>query len=923
MDLALSNAKVVLLAVHLASIAQVDALTCLISHNVTVLRNDIALRILLTFLPEEVSPALYVPLLKELDSGVLEKRNECIDASFVQSLTDEEAVKKGRKLKLFPIVWDSPAVDVQGNHVGLFLLKRAYQIGKTPRILGLLYELLPPFFDQFPPLRPWYISQVLPLIRRNFEYYPQSPANITLEQFQDLSETQCVELLLSQTGINADERTLIGRDLRGMIGPWLQSSHHLSWPDEDGCIVCPAFVKVLEWILHQTGKSWPVAIQALVQWNGFDDIETGDFEMHLSVDSNQLRRLKQMYLQAAIGCVYLMPEGKIPALYATYEVFAKVTRILGFSELPTLEQASSNLEILESFQDSSFIVPKLSSYMRSGFLSSSNPLTIPSQTSVHLLQNLCISAFLFGRLGILQSIKNMGDLVFFSDSQGQQTLVTRYVAAIANRVSHNQEADWAKAREELIWLRSWGQEGKGRSVGVFGSVGKEFIECEFLKALLASTRHYNLARFLYEENVPRPLDADVLKRNIVSQALNAYDHATNPNRTRGGLKKCDEIIHAFPLTIGKNSSEMARIEALLKVTHALSEYSLVLKKGEPFTPVILRAHEDPIFILERVLEQNPKSYTKLQDFVDIGTDLVHAGLCCPHSKKLSHQSTPLEREETAFLQRVEWRVISMCVQAALEEDDFETAYSYVVNRLSTVTSPEIAGTKDSYAWRAALQSGNYIRTPRTVRPTHVGTASVNPDIRHLEQRIECLSTALRIAPASQLEEILQVFSQCEEQLNTSLNAEAASEAAWEASGDTSAIPGSFVPPPHLDLRRTDSIRSNRSTRSTGGNSGHVEGKKPEESMSLFDLSKATARLATRNFTALSGFTAGTNSPARSMSPSMANEGATGYEDARNDDAHRTRKRDQLRDAAVGTLVSGVGWLINAPASQQKEDGETR
>jgi hypothetical protein len=29
---------------------------------------------------------------------------------------------------------------------------------------------------------------------------------------------------------------------------------------------------------------------------------------------------------------------------------------------------------------------------------------------------------------------------------------------------------------------------------------------------------------------------------------------------------------------------------------------------------------------------------------------------------------------------------------------------------------------------------------------------------------------------------------------------------------------------------------------------------------------------------------------------------------------RVRKRDQLREAAMGTLVSGVGWLVGAPAS---------
>ena len=66
-------------------------------------------------------------------------------------------------------------------------------------------------------------------------------------------------------------------------------------------------------------------------------------------------------------------------------------------------------------------------------------------------------------------------------------------------------------------------------------------------------------------------------------------------------------IHAFPQTVGETSPEAKRIEALLSATHALGEYRLVLKQGEPFTPVILRVHSDPISIIGKVLEQNPKS----------------------------------------------------------------------------------------------------------------------------------------------------------------------------------------------------------------------------------------------------------------------------------------------------------------------------
>ncbi len=37
-------------------------------------------------------------------------------------------------------------------------------------------------------------------------------------------------------------------------------------------------------------------------------------------------------------------------------------------------------------------------------------------------------------------------------------------------------------------------------------------------------------------------------------------------------------------------------------------------------------HPDPISIVGKVLEQNPKSYTKIQDLLDLGINMVDAGL---------------------------------------------------------------------------------------------------------------------------------------------------------------------------------------------------------------------------------------------------------------------------------------------------------
>lgn len=353
-----------------------------------------------------------------------------------------------------------------------------------------------------------------------------------------------------------------------------------------------------------------------------------------------------------------------------------------------------------------------------------------------------------------------------------------------------------------------------------------------------------------------------------------------------------------------------RIEALLKATHGLSDYKLVLKQGEPFTPVILRVHHDPISIIGKVLEQNPKSYTQIQDLVDVGRNMVAASLTVRN--KSGHPALTPEREPEEML-NAEKRITAMCIDAALTEDDFETAYSYVMNRLATlhkrpqpsrkVSSSALnkagAPSRDDWSWRAAFQAGMYRRTARTTRPTHLGTASGNPDIRHLEQRIECLATALRVAPTPALFEILKAYRRTEEELDAAIKAEQEQDNAWDDVADKQTMPGGFnaVTPPHVS-----------GGRQATGTRHNAE----EAPMSLFDLSRASMRSASRNFTALSNFNLTTQGRASDSDSLAESESAEGHQ-------QRARKRDQLREAAMGGLTAGVGWLIGAHPARDSED----
>jgi protein transport protein SEC39 len=387
-----------------------------------------------------------------------------------------------------------------------------------------------------------------------------------------------------------------------------------------------------------------------------------------------------------------------------------------------------------------------------------------------------------------------------------------------------------------------------------------------------------------------------------------------------------------------------RIEALLKATHTLSEYRLVLKQGEPFTPVMLRVHSDPISIVAKVLEQNPRSYTRIQDMLDLGSHIVGAGLTVKDKSGLSTLTPEQEPKQRSIAER---RITAMCIDAALTEDDFETAYSYIVNRLAALPPPTKGRSatqsrsstsqseiQDDWSWKAALQAGKYRRTSvpssfnsktKTRSTAHGGGGggglgtSANPEIRHLEQRIECLSTALRIAPTPTLQEILNAFRRCEEELDAKTRAEAEREEEWDAQGDSivagrDRMPGGFSP----EASRTDLSGSNakRSGRAAGRAAGGASA--DDTPMSLFDLSRASARAAQRNLTALSNLQQSimARAPASSAPTPADSEGV----DAQGNQ-QRTRKRDQLRDAAMGAMVSGVGWLVGAQPAERRDDAD--
>ncbi len=146
-----SAPKVVLLAAQLASHADIDSLAFLASQHSSVLRKELLLRLLLTYLPDNAKTSDYVSFLEEIESGQFTQFGPAeIDSSRVDHLSDEEASKKVRKLGLQQLSWPGAPEAAREDPFVLFLIHRAYIVDQGSGSLAELPDLIQPFLDRSP-----------------------------------------------------------------------------------------------------------------------------------------------------------------------------------------------------------------------------------------------------------------------------------------------------------------------------------------------------------------------------------------------------------------------------------------------------------------------------------------------------------------------------------------------------------------------------------------------------------------------------------------------------------------------------------------------------------------------------------------------------------------------------------------------------
>jgi protein transport protein SEC39 len=351
-------------------------------------------------------------------------------------------------------------------------------------------------------------------------------------------------------------------------------------------------------------------------------------------------------------------------------------------------------------------------------------------------------------------------------------------------------------------------------------------------------------------------------------------------------------------------------------THSLSFYSLTLQHGVPFQPVSIRVHQDPIDLVGKVLEQNRKSYTKLDDLLSIGRNLVNAGLPNPPDKAFADvQPSPAKHEEAPL--NTERRIISLAISAALNENDFGTAYSYITTRLSpqqgtmpsnlsngTLKTPSI----DDISWRAAYNAGRY-------RPTSNTVLTSTQQLQTLTQRLELLSLSLILAPRPHLPEILASWRRCDEEMSILRAREAEEETAWDEYGDKRAPVRDAATLPGAFSVGDSPILAQKSRPPERG--GYDE----EAPMGLFDVARGAARAFGKTAFPLRGAntTVGATGQVGEVGEGRTSqEGSDRGDGAGSGGEGRVRKRDMVSNMVTGGLASGIGWVLGAQPVNQNQ-----
>lgn len=491
----MSGAHAILLASYLCASGQVAALPQLHTQFPGYLPLERVLRLLLTFLPECTDPHHYTSVLRELVDGSASASSLAdgeIDVSFVKDLPETVARKRVRKFRLLPLKHrddDSDATDLLTQ----FLVHRAHRIDTETALQPLILDLLLPFYPHSPILRTWLISSLLPLLRLNYEYYPDQDEIFTLDVVESMDNVIAVNVLLSMTGPGKDSMDLV-KNLRGLIGPWIYGSNRLKRrklndTTRRGSISLPhgqpqttgtaGWRSVNEWLLSRSLVDLESVANAFANWDGPEDVDLGGYEEAVGQQYGDAQDLRLRHGQCGLAVVYASGDSSKRALECSVQIVTRIAQLLDLEGSSFVGPEGSALPTV-IFHSDTISSTSRASLLQNALLGLKNPLTCPSATSISFLSAILVSLEILNEFGHSVTCRAATNMCLHSN-EDMQLLDLRSVIASITRSTKSR--DWMRIRQQLLWLRDWQSESPAYH-GLFWRVPRGVVETEIMKALL-------------------------------------------------------------------------------------------------------------------------------------------------------------------------------------------------------------------------------------------------------------------------------------------------------------------------------------------------------------------------------------------------------------------------------------------------------
>lgn len=775
-----------------------------------------AFSVLLYFLPEAIPFKIYADLVHILVTGDVTKQGSLPDMESYELLSDDVLTQRAQKVSTYiasktkPYGWTAEGP----SYIEDWIKARVRLVDACTGLVSDSQPLFNTADTASSDLFTWQYGIVQVLVHFRSFYHTHTEW-LTLERFEAMSPRTAVQLLLQFTSVDT-----VVRDINTLVVPFLT---YKTAAEHD-------YSALWEWVGQTSSVNEldpPAHLALLLQL-----VEEGG----ISLPSDQAHF---KFVRAVLAYAYTYPQQHYTSI--TYAQFADLQKYMGDFELDT--------------DTPDYLIPddvKETDLFLFDTLMTSN-LTTPTLYSLSLFDKFKSAAALLASQIPNMTVIEVVVTSLFGSEQDQIALARKYIFG-----DHNDDiawksldnAQWGKLRDNIRWLKT-------KSL-VLAKVPDTWIEETLLVSTLSCAR-FDFVKTHYITVRKTALSTNVITKHLLDAFYENYDMATNCSAARGSLKNAAACLALLEEKHSKRQmpSAVSRASKLITATDALSIYSLTLTPGVPLHPVELRVQKkDPLSIIHRVLELNPKAYHDLTKLQTIATDLVYGivGEALPHT---------------------DIKVRAMCIDAALVDSNFEQAYTYtdvLREQASAIsTKQDVDEDLQQLIWTTCYQVGKF------VSPDWDDTDSKQAAVL-LEKQLELLSHTLAVAPRENLSSILSVWQRIESELAEVTVTSAASVETGPAS-TTASIGSGTVP----EGRKRDALKSAGSR-----------------------FARAIQSSATATFGGSSG-----SSRSNSREPAAAGitnvsgvePGRTGHVGA----SEEMRKRDQLS----GLLVSGLGWAIGA------------